>query len=194
MAKNERDMKSEGDKPEDMIQVSAADFKALLSRIGDLEKAAKNPTSDASVLASLVQSISNIAEQSDRGPIKGIPIAKSKQRTPWNPTGQKIRVKLRRATYMNGHRLHESRMSALEIELFNQLKPGRYGPKSKIVVIEKGGDDGDRELQLWVPNKTVPDRLEMARLTADPTGQDRPGSIVLLEKLIEESKAIKLAS
>ncbi len=191
--------KETNDAPEPMIQVSEKDFKALLSRIGQLETAAKNPSSDAGTLASLVQSISKIAEQSDRGPIKSIPIAKSKQRTPWNPTGKKVRLKLTRPTYMNGHRLHETRMGELEIQLFNQVKPGRYGENGRITVIEKGGDEGSRELQVWIPNKTVPDRLAMARMTADPTpdpvtGKPRAGIIVILERILAEQKSVKLAS
>lgn len=182
------------DKPEPMIQVSEADFKALLARIGDLERAAKTPSASGADLATLVQSISKIAENADRGPIKQIPIAKTKFRTPWNPKGDKVRTKLTRSTYMNGFRLHESKLKLEEIQLLNKLKPGRYGPAQKIVVVEKAGEgDGRGELQLWVPNKTQGDRTALAKFVANED-ENRAGLLTLLDKILKEQNAIKLAS
>lgn len=138
----------------------------------------------------LVGVLGKLAERQDEGPIKQIPIAKAKYRTPWNPTGAKRKFKLKRATFLNGFRLRENRLHDETIQLLNQLKAGKYQNR-KWVVVEADGDQDNEGMNstvsIWIPNKTVGDRLKLAEL-----GGQR-GLPALLELIIAEQSKIVLA-
>jgi len=183
----------------DSVTVSAADFRSLLQGIASIGEALKNQSQGniAKDLSSMVEGMAKIAENSDRGPIKSIPVARTKQRTPWNPTGdKKLRGKFVVNTFLNGFRLNERMHSKEEVDLLNQLKHGRYtamGEGKTIIVVMKDGPESRQEKQIWVPNKTQSDRIALARFCAhaDPT---KSGLVSLCEKLLAEAAQIKLAN
>jgi len=151
-----------------------------------------------SQLQSLIESIAQMArnqqEANEAGPIKQIPISKTKIQTPWNPSGNKKRPVLRRVTWLNGYRLREIMLSDREIELLNQLRSGRYN-NNRWTVIEAAGStitEGDGpdakngEVSVFVPNKTQADRLRLKG--------EAPDLETLLMKMIDEQKKVVLAS
>lgn len=91
----------------------------------------------------LAQAIKLAVEET--APMKQIHISQYRGKTPWNPTGKRPheRLKLRGEFYQNGHRMVADKLSEKEIELLNQIKPGRY-IKRKVEVIERnsGGEVG----------------------------------------------------
>lgn len=131
----------------------------------------------------LARAIEMLAEKQDAGPVKQIPLPKAKIRTPWNPTGKKARdrAKFERQSYMNGHRLREGMHHEREIELFNQIRHGRY-LNGKVTVLEiSGGAEGSDRVDLYVKNKTIQDRLEMASFA--------PSLEILLTNILAEQSA-----
>jgi hypothetical protein len=110
-------------------------------------------------LASLIQSIAVMAARQDAGPIPQISAAKAVYRTPWNPTGNKKRPKLKRTTYLSGARLRDALLSDREILLLNKLTAGKYHG-GQWVVLEKDEAQG-AEVSLFVPNKTQEQRIEL---------------------------------
>src|SRR3990167_4194699 len=61
----------------------------------------------------------------DSSPVKRLPFAKFKTRSPFNPTGNKRR-KLTRVCYQNGAMLPIKVINDEEIALLNRIKPGKY--------------------------------------------------------------------
>lgn len=105
----------------------------------------------------LVDSIREIAESTQRG--KQVPVHQAKFRTPWNPTGEPVKVKLKYpAVFMNGARLNPRMLTAEEIELLNQVRPGLYNKKKWAVTVRR-----DKSIDIGYSNKTVQQRLELAR-------------------------------
>lgn len=88
---------------------------------------------------------------------KSVPYHLIKHDTPWNPEGKKNRTKLRRPTFISGYPVNPILHSEQEIELLNQLKPGRYNDRKwEVARFEDGSID------IRYPNKTIPQRMEMA--------------------------------
>ncbi len=138
--------------------------------------------------AALLEILGRLSERQDEGPIKQVPVARALYRTPWNPTGKKNRPKLKRATYLNGFRLREMRLTEENIALLNKVKAGKYQDR-KWVVVESDGDseDGGASVNIWIPNKTVQDRLKLANKSAGR------GLAALLELIVEEQSKVVLA-
>lgn len=116
-------------------------------------------------------------------PIPQVPLGKAKIVTPWNPQGkpETARPKLTRKTWMNGHPCSEMMMTEEEIRLMNQLKPGKYQDKRWVVVHSDG--DGESEMFLYIPNKTLSDRVAV---------QEKARSITeICQLIIAEQKAPK---
>lgn len=95
----------------------------------------------------------------DAGPIRQMPLAKVRITPPWHPSGDPNRPELARATYLNGHRMREAMLSNAEIELFNQLKPGKYHGR-RWTVISKDDSEG-AAIYVYLPNKEQSDRLAL---------------------------------
>lgn len=178
---------------EEIVPLSRSQFDALMDRLAALEAAAKTPSGDT-VNAQLAQAITDLADQAQRGPIKSLPVHKTKQRTPWNRSGAKHRIKFNCPIFLNGFRLQERMHSVEEIKLLNQiaLKPGHYGPGKRMLVISKSGPEGVHEINIWLPNKTQQDRMDTKQfgMNVDPS---KSGLVTILEKLLAESSDIKLA-
>ncbi len=104
-----------------------------------------------------------------------------KIRTPWNPEGKSAseRPKLRRPTMQNGAPVREFQSSDEEIELWNKLRPGRFGPNRKYVVVVR---PSDRAVDLRYVNKTIEDRMAIAN---DHKGR---GLVGLLELCVNEAE------
>jgi hypothetical protein len=145
--------------------------------------------------AQMAQAIMKIAESSERGPIKQIPLAKAVIRTAVNPEGKKDhrRPKLKRATYLNGYRLREALLKEEEIKLLNTVKAGRYHNKKwSVREVEAGDDESGSSINIYVPNKTQGDRLLLAQAAVHPTDPKRNGLIAVLDKIIAEQTAVVL--
>lgn len=133
-----------------------------------IEAEAQQATRHQSIDERLVAAIELLAAQQEAGPVKQIPLAKAKFCTPWNPTGKRYREELRRPTYLNGHRLRSMMLSEDEIQLLNQLTPGRYHD-NRWTVIERHQDDEGTAIQVYIPNRTLQQRLEWKSAAKDLT-------------------------
>jgi hypothetical protein len=116
------------------------------------------PASQDAINERLTKALEILAENSAGGPIKQIPIGRAKVSTPWNPTGERLRPRLKRVTRMNGFKLQEFTLNNRTIRMFNLLKAGKYNG-GKWVVIDQDDREGS-SINLYVPNKSVADRLE----------------------------------
>lgn len=112
------------------------------------------------LLAQQSDAMTKIANASENGPLRQVPISKAKIKTPWNPEGKKNRPELRRPTYLTGARLREILLSEDEINLLNQVKPGKYHGK-RWLVTERDGDKEGSAVDIYLPNKTQEDRLAL---------------------------------
>lgn len=97
----------------------------------------------------------------------------------FNPEGKKNRPKLRRETIFCGMPQREKQLKDREIELFNQIKPGRYNDR-KWEVIEHPSPMADTPgtIEVRIQVKEVQDRIELA-MTA-------PNLEAILMKIISE--------
>lgn len=172
--------------------ITPEDVAVLLARIKALEENAaargEPKSSEAERLDRIVASIEKIANESDRGHIKQISIAKAKHRTPWNkdPQGRKRTKKLNVITFMNGFRLQERLLHDEEIDAVNKIQPGAYGPKKAYLVLTKAAEDGVREKMIVIPNKTPDQRNAMIRYAMDGANGKLP-LVNLLEKMMAEA-------
>lgn len=145
----------------------------------------------------MAQAMLKLAEASENGPIKQIPLAKAKIRTPWNPEGlrDEERPELAMTTYLNGFRLRESLLSSLEIELLNKVRNGKYNRKRWTVIVKQGEEEGSGgEKIIYIPNKSQGDRIKLAQDAVHPTDPKKNGLVAILEKMIEEGSQIVLAT
>lgn len=123
----------------------------------------------------LVDSIREIAQSTQRG--RQLTVGEAKNRTPWNPTGEPLKVWLKApAVFMNGARLHPSMLSEEEITLLNALKPGLYNKKKWTVTLRR-----DKSIDIGYSNKTVKHRLELAR--------EAPSLSDMCRKILTEAEA-----
>ena len=134
------------------------------------------PAVESQLNSRLVEAIEKLADAQTTGPIKQIPISKAIIRTPWNPSGSRLRPKLSRHTFMNGFRMHEQTMKNDAIRLFNQLKPGKYN-KGRWVVIAADEQEGTT-INLYVQNKSFADRIQLK--------SDARNLVELLTKIVQE--------
>lgn len=144
----------------------------------------------------IAAAIAKIAEASENGPIRQIPASKALFKTPWNPTGKKRgkRIRLSRATYLNGHRLREMMMSEDEINLCNSVKAGLYnGRRWTVQVKEAAGQSEGREVLIWIPNKSTADRLQLAKDSVHPSDPSKNGLVAILERIVDEQSRVVLA-
>lgn len=128
--------------PDDYLEVEAAP--------------ATNTDEDVPTQGQLAKAIQAIA---DSQPVKRVPYAKFKTRSPFNPRGIRRR-KLTRRCYQNGFPMDVRKLHDEEISLLNQLKPGRYIDNLVTVVEAQNGENVD--LHLVYKNKTIDQRMANA--------------------------------
>jgi hypothetical protein len=110
---------------------------------------------DNSELKTLVEVL--VEDARDRKASKQVPLGKAKVKTPWNPSGELRKVKLKhKKFYQNGAEVNTDLMTDDEIALVNQLKPGRYNKRKWEVVKRK-----DKSLDVRYPNKTLQQRWQL---------------------------------
>ncbi len=107
--------------------------------------------------------------------IRDVPLSELKPITPWNPTGER-RTKKYKKFHMNGSLLNTEMMSTEELDLFSQLRPGRYNHRKWEVIRRR-----DKSLDLRYRNKTFPQRMELKG--------DAPKLVEMLKKIITEQEA-----
>ncbi len=147
------------------------------------EKSQAAAPDEQPVLASAVNAFTAAVERLESQTPNKVPLHKFKARTPWNPEGKKDRIRLKRVTYQNGNQVDDKRLSEEEISLFNQLRPGRYGPNRKYVVIVR---PSDRAVELRYSNKTFEDRLAVQ---ADAKGRGLAGTLDMIVAEAADRKA-----
>lgn len=145
---------------------------------GTREAPAAPQTSQDEINAKLSQVLEKLADNVDRGPVKQVPLAKAIVRTPWNPTGSRLRPRLQRVTRMNGYRLTETKLTNNAIRMFNQLKGGKYNGGRWVVIDSTDPSGVGGAIDLYVQNKSFADRIQ---LKADARNIDE-----LLWKIIKE--------
>jgi hypothetical protein len=125
-------------------------------------------------------------QEKHTGPTPQIPFAQYKQKTTWNPTGEKHRRALKRPTFLNGHRLREKMLSQTEIDLLNQVKPGSYNGRKWTVIEQSTSENGAGALKIFFPNKTPEQRMALL--------EEGRSLVELLNKIIREQEAVVLAA
>lgn len=128
-----------------------------------------------------------LADKQEAGPTPQIPFAQAKFQTPWNPTGEKYARLLKRPVFLNGHRVSEVYLSQDTIDLFNQVRPGRYHDRRWTVTEQDGGVEGSA-LYIWLQNSRLEDRMYNTQMSA---GRGIDG---ILEKIIAEQNAVRLSA
>lgn len=94
----------------------------------------------------------------------------------WNETPGKVRPTLKRKTVFCNSVQSERQLSDTEIELFNQLSPGRYHNRQWEVIVREEGNDSWMEIR--IPVSTIEQRMDL------------PNSLVaILKEMIDEAKA-----
>jgi hypothetical protein len=136
----------------------------------------------ADTTLALTQTMARMLDHMEAGRVQQIPISKVKNCTPWNPEGKKNheRVRLTRTTFQNSVRVTAERLTEDEIRAFNKLKPGRYGPERKWVVVKRGDDSVD----VRYPNKSIEERMELQKYAV--------GGIIGILNTINEQYAERL--
>jgi hypothetical protein len=133
--------------------------------------------------ATLVESIAKIASALNDERTTQIPFHKAKIPTPFNPSGDRNRPKLTRPVWFNGALINPVFLTNEEIELCNQLKPGRYHGR-QWQVIERTNDP-DRPLEIRVQDASVEDRMSLYK--------DAPSFAALCKAMIAEQGTIAVA-
>lgn len=137
-----------------------------------------NASSTADALVSVAGALASVVGRLEAQQPHKVPQHMALIKTPWNPSGNKDRVRLRRNTFQNGAQVVSERVSDEEITLFNKLKPGRFGTARRYVVIMK---PSDRSINFVYPHATPEDRFQT---TLD---QKSRGLVGLLEICVNEA-------
>jgi len=109
----------------------------------------------------MLDALESLTEIQKHQAIPQIPMGRDSHDTPWNPTGKRTRERLKRRVFMNGHSLSDNRLTEDEVKGFNQLKHGKYQNQKWIVM--ESNENGTSTLHLFIPNKTIADRMAMPR-------------------------------
>jgi hypothetical protein len=104
--------------------------------------------------------------------------------THFNPDIRKYRIRKWSAFYQNHARVAEPHLSPRDIELIDQLKPGKYNHKKWEVV--RTQDDG---VSINYNNKTTAQRFEIARETSANRKPGYSGLTSMLEMIVTEREA-----
>lgn len=123
-----------------------------------LTDSASAPVTQDQLARSTVALAGAIQTLADSQPVKRVPWAKFKTRSPFNPTGNKKRKLLRRI-YQNGYPVNIKKLFDEEIAMFNKVEPGRYmGGLVTIVQVQTGGNT---DLHIVYANKSFDQRLAL---------------------------------
>jgi hypothetical protein len=111
---------------------------------------------------------------------KTVPFHEVKYDTPWNPSGNRNRPKLRRPVMVSGFPVNPMMLSDAEINLLNQVKPGRY--VNRTWEVQKLSDG---TINIVYPNRTIDQRVNMAVMAPSLTALCE---IILKDRLQQEEK------
>jgi len=137
--------------------------------------AAQGEGAIVSAFSQLLEGVREIAAEGKAG--KQVKFHEAKFQTPWNPTGEARKAFLKFPhLYQNGARCEPELMTDEEIQLANQLKPGKFlGGKWEVQ------RKRDKSLNILYPNGTIAQRFDMAR---------EAGSLAnMLKKILVEQEA-----
>lgn len=112
----------------------------------------RNTDNDAPTQGQLAKAIQALA---DSAPVRRVPFAKFKTRSPFNPTGK--RRKLSRRCYQNGYPMNIKTLHSKEIELLERLQPGKYINGMVGISVQENG--GNTDLHIAYKNKNIDDRM-----------------------------------
>jgi len=105
-------------------------------------------------LVDVATAVKLLVEQ--QGATRQLTMNEIKPVTPWNPEGKRDRIKLKQEVFQHGYYLNPIMMTEATIDLFNQIKPGRYfGRKIEVQRLNNG------ELNITWSNAKLQDRIEM---------------------------------
>jgi hypothetical protein len=90
----------------------------------------------------------------------------------------KRKVKLKQPFHQNGVLIRIDQLTDEQVELVNQLKPGRYNSRKWEIVKRR-----DRSIDFRYPNKTIEHRMQTASQAGDLTG--------MLKMILTEAETIK---
>lgn len=116
------------------------------------------PVTQDQLARSTVALAGAIQTLADSQPVKRVPWAKFKTRSPFNPTGNKKRKLLRRI-YQNGYPVNIKKLFDEEIAMFNKIEPGRY--MDGLVTIVQVQTGGNTDLHVVYANKSFDQRLAL---------------------------------
>jgi len=122
----------------------------------------------------------------DTAPIKKVPYSKREPRSPFaEGKTRKQRLKLKYNFYQNGYRVPPKSLFDREIELINQLTPGRYaGNLVTVKKIESGNEEMDT-IHIMYRNATFDQRLSI--------NQEFKGLAGMMERCVKEAETQKQA-
>lgn len=106
----------------------------------EMDAAAAPPQVDPTMAAMLriAQSMETMVKRQDE--VRQIPLTEIKPVSPWNPEGKMVRLSAKRPMYQHGIPLNPLTLTERTIDLFNQIKPGRYfGRKIEVQRFQDGG-------------------------------------------------------
>lgn len=133
-----------------------------------------------SALIDLAKSIKGLVERQEA--TRQVPYNEIKPVTPFNPEGKRDRVKLTRNLFMSGIMVQSINLTEGEIELINQLKPGRYIERKVEVQLSRDGST----LSIMWPNGKIDKRMEFQ--SRFPTASDLFKAIIAERKDKEEKR------
>jgi hypothetical protein len=138
---------------------------------------------DRSQELALIESIAKIANTMDEDRIAQVPVHKAKIRTAFNPTGEKTRPRLKRPVWFNGAPINPVFLTNEEIELCNQLTPGRYNERQWAVI--EHTDNPDKPIEVRVQDAAVEDRMTLYK--------NAPSFAALCKAILDEAGALVAA-
>lgn len=116
------------------------------------------PITQNDLARSQMQLAGAIQTLADSQPVKRVPWAKFKTRSPFNPTGNKRR-KLTRRIYQNGYPVMIKKLFDEEIAMLNKLESGRY--MEGLVTVVQVQTGGNTDLHIVYNNKSFDQRLAL---------------------------------
>lgn len=141
-----------------------------------MSEAAASASVDITALAKAITEA--VAEAS---PVKQVHISRYRAQTPWNPTGELRRRKMEARFLQNGIELRDWHITDEDIDLLNQIKPGRYMDR-KVEVVERN-ENGSRTVEIRYSNQSIGQRMEMKNYARNFTE--------LLQNIVTEMKPAK---
>jgi hypothetical protein len=104
----------------------------------------------------VAQAVKQMLEQQNA--TRQIPYNEIKPTSPWNPEGKRNRAKFVRETFQHGRWVNPMMVSEETIQLFNQLKPGRYLNRKVEVIRSQDG-----AINITWSNAKIEQRVEFYR-------------------------------